>query len=154
MAANLINIEGAAELERVLKRLPDKIGRQVLEGSLRSGARIIAKEARKRVPVRTRELQKSITVGAARGRGRRGKLGRVKPGEVVVGFKRPVSARAHLTEFGTRHSRAQPFLRPALISKGSAAIDAIGKALGKRIEKAAVKLAGPLAKSGLLRRRR
>lgn len=138
--ATTIKIEGARELERVLKRLPDKVTRKVIEGSLRKGARIIAKEAKNLVPVRTGELRASITVAAARGKGRRG---RVKPGTISVGFRRPVSARAHLTEFGTRDTRAQPFLRPALIKKGSAAIDKIGESLGPAIEKEAVKLAGP-----------
>ena len=49
---------------------------------------------------------------------------------------------------------ARPFLRPAFDGKAGAAVDAIGVVLGKKIEQAALKLAGSFAKSGLSKRRR
>ena len=124
---------GAKELERMLRQLPEKVARKVVVGGLRAGARVLVKGMKARVPVRTGKLKQSITVSSAakvtQGRGL-----------VSVGFKKPVSRRAHLTEFGTEHSRAEPFIRPALDQDGPRAITAVGEFLGKGIEREARKL--------------
>lgn len=138
-------IEGAAALDKVLGQLPAEIGEDVLQRAIRKGAALIVKEARKRVPVRSGELKKAIAVNKGKAR---------KAGRLFIGFRKPHSRRAHLTEFGTSTQPAQPFIRPALEKKGQAAIDAIGVALAKEIDKAAAKLAGPYAKSGLRKGRR
>ena len=143
------SIKGAAAMDSVLKLLPSKIGEGVLLGALRAGAKPIVKVARQKVPKRSGDLAKSITVRKA-SRRRVAKGG----GQVVIGFKKPHSRRAHLTEFGTSKTAAQPFVRPAIDEKGGEAIGIIGQQLGERIEEAAVRLAGPYAKSGLRKKRR
>jgi len=57
-------------------------------------------------------------------------------------------------EFGTSIMSARPFFRPAFERTKIAALQEIGNKLGKGIEDRAAKLAGPLAKSGLIKKRR
>jgi HK97 gp10 family phage protein len=142
-------ILGAAALDKVLKQLPRKIEESVVLKALREGAKPIVKDAKKRVPVRSGKLKRAITV-------RKGSRKRTSKGggQLVIGFKPPVSRRAHLTEFGTSTQPAQPFMRPAIEAQGPSAIEAIGKRLAGDIEKAAEALAGPYAKSGLGKSRR
>lgn len=143
------SIKGAAALDRVLKQLPSKIGEGAVLGALRAGAKPIVAAAKQKVPKRTGALRKSI--GVRKGSRRRVAKG---GGQVVIGFRKPHSRRAHLTEFGTSTQPAQPFMRPAIDEKGGEAIGIIGQQLGERIEEAATRLAGPYAKSGLKSKRR
>ena len=126
---------GAKELERMLRQLPEITAKKVVVGGLRAGARVLVKGMKARVPVKTGKLKQSITVSSAakvtQGRGL-----------VSVGFKRPTSRRAHLTEFGTEHSRAEPFIRPTLDQDGAQAITKVGEFIGKGIEREARKLVG------------
>lgn len=151
MPAKGFKIEGARELDAVLKRLPDKISEKVLVAAVRAGATVVAKDMKRRVRVRFGKLRDSIVVRKAP----RKKYGRRK-GLVVIGFLKPTSRRAHLIEFGTRHSPAFPFIRPALAANGGEAIDTIGHKLARDVDRAAEKLAGRYATSGLRpgRRRR
>ena len=131
-----VKIRGAAEMERLLKLLPERVAERVTKNALRAGARVIRDEAKDRVPVDTGDLRDSVVVRSpTRGQRKRGAA------LVVVGFEKPVSRRAHLTEFGTQHQPAQPFLRPAVDEGGNKAIDAIGKNMGRGIDREAKKLA-------------
>ena len=94
-------------------------------------------EAKRLVPVRTGALKRSITTAVERRR--KGQAERV----VVIGFKKPHSRRAHLEEFGTRHSAAHPFMRPALDTKANEALSEMGDELAKGIADEAAKLARP-----------
>lgn len=143
------SIKGAAAMESVLKQLPSKIGEGEVLGALRAGAKPIVGAAKQKVPKRSGALRKSITV--RKGSRRRAAKG---GGQVVIGFKKPQSRRAHLTEFGTSKTAAQPFVRPAIEEKAGEAIGIIGQEMGEWIEEAAVRRAGPYAKSGLKSKRR
>lgn len=149
MATKTFRVNGAAELDRVLKLLPKQIGAKVLQGAVMAGAKPIQEEAQRLAPRATGKLAANII--RARPRRERGRARRV--GAVLIG----PSTRAFyglFLEFGTSTIPAQPFLRPAFDAKAGEALARIGAELGKRIERAAVRLAGPLAKSGLVRRRR
>ncbi len=130
-------ITGAKEMERLLKELGPNVASRVGDKALRAGAKPIVAEAKRLVPVKTGALRKAITVAVQRRR--------KGPGErvVLIGFKRPESRRAHLTEFGTVNAPAQPFLRPALDSKAGEALNEVGRVLGKGITDEALKLAKP-----------
>jgi HK97 gp10 family phage protein len=130
-----MKVLGAAEVEKLLRQLPERLAKNVTINSLRAGGRVIAAGMKSRVPVRTGALRNSITVSSAK----KATKGR---SNVVVGFKKPVSRRAHLTEFGTEHSRAEPFIRPTIDQDGEEAIKVIGEALGKGVEREAAALAG------------
>jgi len=128
------NIRGAKEMERVLKKLGPQTAARVGDKSLRAGAKVIVDEAKRLAPVLYGDLRKSIAVGPGKSS---------DPGErvVLIGFKRPESAIAHLVEFGTAHSPAQPFMRPAMDTRAGEALDAMGEIMAKGITAEAAKLA-------------
>lgn len=132
-----IRIDGLDALDRALAELPKAIAKRVAGNAVRAGARVIATEAKAQVPVLTGALRDSIVVRAAR-RGRA--QGVVK---AVVGFLRPASRIAHLVEFGTSHSAAEPFLRPALDGKGGEAVDKMKAILRAGVEREAQRLHRP-----------
>lgn len=129
------SIEGAAEMERLLRALGPAVASRVGDKALRAAARPIVAEAKRLVPVRTGRLKRSIAVASERRR--KGDNERV----VLIGVKPPASRIAHLVEFGTAHSAARPFLRPALDGKAGEALDEMGRVLAEGIETEAVKLA-------------
>lgn len=155
-------IHGAKELDAVLRKLPRQISEKVLTGALTSGARPFIKAARAAAPVRiggAKRISKRsrkgrlpgflrASIAARRARGATGASVTVNVGTLRRAFY------GMFSEFGTSHQSPRPWFRPAWESTRAAVLDAIGKSLGRRIEKAAVRLAGPLAKSGLVRRRR
>lgn len=128
-----IQIKGLRELDAALRKLNERTAARVTGNALAAGGRVIRDEARLAVPIDTGELHDAIVVRRARGRA----------GQVFVGFLKPTSRRAHLTEFGTSKASPRPFMRPALAAGARAAINAIGRMLGRGIEREAAKLAGP-----------
>jgi HK97 gp10 family phage protein len=129
-------LTGVAELDRALKELGPRVATNVSGRALRAMAKPIVQRARELVPVgETGRLKESITT----------KLHRVRPGQrtIDIGFKRPTSRRAHLTEYGTAHSPARPFLRPALDEKGPDALAEMGRVLGEGIEREAIRRGPP-----------
>ena len=110
------DINGVDELEAMLKELGSpKLEKKVITKALRSGAKIVLKEAKSNVPVKSGVLKKSIGIVAQRSR---------QPGVKVI----KVGARAtprwrgyhgHLVELGvpSRGIPPRPFLRDAARSK-------------------------------------
>lgn len=132
--ATSIKITGAREMEKLLMELGPNVARRIGQAANKAAANVIADEARRLVPVRTGELQASITVQAEKGNDER-------EIETVIGVFKPTSGRAHLVEFGTRHSAARPFMRPALDAKAGEALSKMADMLAKGIEREALKLA-------------
>jgi HK97 gp10 family phage protein len=128
------SIRGAREMERVLFELGPIVSRKLARPAVVAGARIMAEDAKSRVRVRTGELRASITAQAAPRQGEE----RIT---AHLGFFKPTSRRGHLTEFGTRHSRAFPFMQPAMEAKAEAALEEMGRILARGIEREANKLA-------------
>jgi len=126
-------LAGAKELSKLLDQLDEEVAGKLVRAAGRAGAEVIADEARRLVPVRDGELQASIAVSQDRNIGREV--------ETIIGFRQPTASRAHLTEFGTVHSQARPFLRPAMDSKAQASIEAAAKSLSKGIAREARRLA-------------
>ncbi|WDI31595.1 HK97 gp10 family phage protein [Hyphococcus flavus] len=144
MARKTFRLEGVDELEKVFKRLPEKLRTKVILNAVRAGGRVIRNEAKARAPRDTGELARSITVATVK------KKRRNENSLVRVGFKKPTSRRAHLAEYGTSTQAAQPFMRPALDTKGEAAIQAITEKVAEGMAKEAAKLA---SETGASRRR-
>lgn len=130
-----LQMRGFAELERLLNRLPEDVAKRVTVNALKAGGRVLVKGMKQRARKRTGQLADSPVVSSA------AKATRNRA-NAVVGFKKPVSRRVHLTEFGTEHSRAFPFIRPTLDEDGVKAIKVIGTNLGAGVERSARKLAG------------
>jgi HK97 gp10 family phage protein len=125
---------GHRELESLLRKLPEKVAKRVTVNGLKAGGRVLVKGMKARAPRRTGQLADSPTVSSA---------AKVTQGrsQASVAFKKPVSRRVHLTEFGTEHSRAEPFIRPTLEQDGREAIKVIGENMGKGVEREARKMA-------------
>ena len=109
-------LDGVKEFERLLKELGPAPARRLGGNATMAGARVIAADARRKAPVKTGALRKSIGV--------RGDRGMLPPG----GSKRQafVTARARhsgIVEFGAVHMAAQPYLRPAADESSGAALD-------------------------------
>lgn len=160
-----IRITGAREMEAVLRQLPATIAKQVLTKALREAAEPVLEEARALAPV-GQEAKGRVRLRTTK----RGKVSIANYGKLKLSLRvanvpanrTPHSATVVVTvgkafwglfvEFGTRFMSARPFLRPAFESKKIEALNRLGKSLGEQIEKAAQRLAGPLARSGLRRR--
>ena len=100
-----IRLFGVPEVQRALRQLPTAYSEQALKSALRAAAVPVRKEMARRAPVRTGNLRKSIGIEVLR----RGAL------SVAVGARRAPwkGYHIHLVEFGTRHSRARPFIAQA-----------------------------------------
>lgn len=133
--ATTMQVKGFAELERLLVRLPDAIAKKVTVNGLKAGGRVLVKGMKARAPRLTGKLADSPMVTSS-------KKSTKNKGQAVVGFKKPTSRRVHLTEFGTEHSKAEPFIRPTIEQDGQTAIGKIGEFIGKGVEREARRLAG------------
>lgn len=140
MAETRFQLKGAREMEKVLRAMPKAVAQAETERAMIFAAKPLRDEAKRLVRKgATGDLERSITLSRTkRAQGRRRRLA----GVIFLGFKRPESRRAHLTEFGTRFARAFPFLRPALDSQAEVYLARLGKKLGENIEKTAAELAG------------
>lgn len=134
-------LHGWKEMAELLKKLGPQVAARVGDQALRAGAKVIVDEAKRIVPVgRTGHLRDSIFAQKKRSTGEEERV-------ILIGFDKDApggaSTRAHLTEFGTRHSAAKPFMRPALDSQAGNALDEMRKILARGIAREARKLAKP-----------
>ena len=151
-----VRINGLAELEATLKQLPAKLEKNVARASLRAGARVIADEARRRVPVRTGKLRDTLRVTSSL-------KGGVPRASVKVGDRKKGVFYAHMVERGTKLHRIRPkwrramkpgggdagpyygrvdisaqpapFIRPAADTQARAAVEAFAAYMRKRLNK-------------------
>lgn len=159
-------IKGGKELARILNLLPKEIGAKVLSSALMTGAGVIQREIQERAPVRKDANAKAFGTGrrSARSKGRLGGFLRKSITRRRLRGNTNKQARVAITlgnafygkflEFGTSTITKKPFIRPAFDDSGPLAVKKITGDLGKKIEKAAVKLAGKFKTSGLASRRR
>ena len=127
-----------------------EIGDKVLTNAVRAGANVIRKDAKARAPVGTGPTGK---YGHLKDNIRVSKI-KTRAGGVALALHTHKAFWGMFAEFGTRHSPARPFMRPAFDNNVNEALAVIGKRLGNNIEKSAEKLAGSFAKSGLKAKRR
>lgn len=149
--AQIRNIKGGKELQAMLNSLPVKIERNILRSALRQGANVLRDEARANVNDVSGDLSRSIKTKV---RAKRGEV----TATVVAGDDKAFYA--HMVEFGTdahvitagekgvldvpghatatvNHPGAQaaPYMRPAMDTKTSQAIQAVGEQIRKRLTK-------------------
>lgn len=108
------SVSGFRELDRQLARMQQNTSRGEIGKLLRKGANVIAREERQLIHVRSGRMRKSITVTTRPGFDVP-EIGRDPA--IYIGPRRGAGSRAHLLEFGTIHSAAHPFVRPALDAK-------------------------------------
>lgn len=139
-----MKIEGLRELGMALKEFDSRVQKRIARSATAAGARVIAKEARQRVPVDSGTVKKNI---------RTANLKPKQPGiqETAVGVR--VNGKTkdsayywRYIEMGTIHMAPKPFLRPAFEAKKLEAADKIKEQLGKRLEAEAKKVGQTVGK--------
>lgn len=150
-----IKTTGLREMQRTLERLPKELLKSSESAVLRAGAKPIEKAAKAKAPSRTGLLKKSIGNRVKKGKdgittarigprtGFKGKsLGKRKnkQGVMTERFADP-NKYSHLVEFGTSHSPAKPFIRPAIDSASGEVVEAMAQGLDKHLTRTAARLA-------------
>lgn len=122
-------VQGLAEVGEMLRGLPEKVREKIIRGAMRKAGNDLRDSVIEKTPVLSGDLKKSI--------------------KLVVGFSRRSETMVatvmdtqpafygRFVEMGTRHSKAQPFMRPAMESQADSAIETLRAALEAGIEKAA-----------------
>ena len=152
-------LHGMEGVRASLKRLPAELMKSAEKQVLRDGAKPVLSAAKGRVAVADGLLKKSLGVTVKKRRagvmtsrigprsGFKGKSlgmklskkGKTK-GTVTERFANPVNY-AHLVEYGTSHSAAKPFIRPAIEASKGEVVDAMAQGLEKHLTKVCAKLA-------------
>jgi HK97 gp10 family phage protein len=158
-----INLLGADQLNKTLKLLPGELAKNVYMQSLRKGAVLVRDAAKERAPYGSDFEKRSYTkkkkgVATTHFVKLRDEIRITVTTKTDISFAVAVHVGAAywgmFSEFGTSHQAAKPWLRPAFDGSAEDALNMIGQSLGKGVERAADKLCGSLAKSGLLKRMR
>ena len=116
------------KLIETLQKFPKNIQKNVMVGAVRAGANIIRDEARRKVPIKTGTLKKSI-VSIQR---------KAQNGQITFSVTPSRGGNndgwyAHFVEFGTSHSSAKPFLRPAFDQSNNESLEASKRYIAERI---------------------
>lgn len=152
-----MKLRGLKELDKQLKQLSAEVRPKVMKSAVRAAFKPVVAAAKAKVPVDTGELQAGIALATAYDK----KKGTVAAGIVIASnttalkqarvaaaafgeaqYRGSPGRRWHLTELGTKHSKAQPFLRPALDENAAAVLEAFKVQLGKRLKRALKKKGG------------
>ena len=157
MATTKMQIVGAENISALLTSLEAVPARRVARNALNAGARIIRKQAKANLSangaIDTGLLQSTLSISKKGSNAAKtvvtlrasGKLYMVQRKDKKTGhIRKPARARpakyAHFIEYGTEHSKAEPFLRPAVDSKNQEAIAAIIDSAAKGIVREANKI--------------
>lgn len=139
-----IELSGFKELDALLRQLPERIEKKVLQKSIDAGAREVRKQARRAAPVgdpldqspsskKYGPLRKNIRVIRLKRVSRGQKMARVDTGKAFWGY---------IIEMGSRYIPANPWFSQAFNAAAPAAVNAIRDSMLANIEKEALKLAG------------
>lgn len=149
--ADLRHVKGLDQLQKFLDALPAKMEANIMRGGLRAGAMVMRAEAQTKAPNRTGVLSKGIKVSTRSSKGvvkaivkTTGKHGYLAPWlEYGTAAHRIAPKRAKALFLGgifvssIEHpgSKPKPFMRPAMDSKASASLVAVGEYVKKRLTK-------------------
>lgn len=141
-----IKLEGAEAILRKLETLEPRVAKKHLKKALRVGAKIILAATKRKAPVLSGNLKRSLSV-----RNSKRRRGRHEGGVTVLTDTKKVpelitfgkdGKRAFypaVIEYGSRHRRARPFMRPAFDAEKRNALDASMKSLRDSVEMEAAK---------------
>lgn len=138
---------GLRELKRNYSKLIDRAAKSILDKGLTAATRPIITNARRRLTTSEESgaLRKSLGFRKYTDRRSKARAYVIGPraGHALTynGEKRDPIRYAHLVEFGTRHSQAKPYLRPAFDAEGGRkAIDRFRDKVAPLIEQEARKI--------------
>jgi len=121
-----IELRGADELLKGLQELEPAIAKKILRTAMRQAATPILEEAKRRVPILTGQLRKSLKIRAIK-RNNKGRIGVVISTE--KGFFKGETFYGAFLEFGTKKMPAKPFIRPAFEANKARAVRIVELAL-------------------------
>lgn len=146
-----VKFEGGKELEKALMDLGKKsTAKNVARRALTSAGEPMRAMAAQKAPVDEGDLRSSVKIGRAVG-----SFQRMDSGDRVVtfiGIDESIDKRLHIyaavQEFGDSKTPAQPYMRPAMISKAQEFFSILGKELWREIESASARAAKKALKFG------
>ena len=119
-----VRVEGFPRVQTRLRRLG--ANRKMVNVGLDAAAIVIARRARRLVPVDTGRLKRSIRIDPARGR---------KPAWVRAGYERRQPNYARFVHDGTRHVRGRPFLTNAQLQTRRQQLSAFTRAARRELRR-------------------
>jgi HK97 gp10 family phage protein len=157
-------VTGGAQLDALLRTLPEKMQKNVTRTGLRAGAAVFLSEVKQNIPVDSGALRSTARISSRNTP--QGPQVSVKVGGKVKGVD---AWYAHLVEFGTRPhvikpkqqggalqfggittrsvqhpgTRARPFMRPAVDAKFPEAVEAIKNKIRDRLAKQGLNVPDP-----------
>lgn len=137
-----VEIAGLKETQDALRKLlPDRTARAVMTRVLRKHAKPMADRMRQLVPERTGKLKASIAVSKQLSSRQKRMHRPIDSSDVEMFVGAGPRKNAHLVEFGTSHSAAQPFARPAFDQGSSTMITKVCEDMRTEIEKTVARAA-------------
>ena len=118
------------KLIETLQKFPKNIQKNVMVGAVRAGANVIRDEARRKVPIKTGTLKKSIVSIQ-----RKAQNGLITFSVTPSKGGKNSGWYAHFVEFGTSKMSAKPFMRPAFEQSNNESLEASKKYIAERIPK-------------------
>lgn len=139
-----VQVDGLRELGERMKSLKSDMANRIARAATAAGSVVIRNAAQQSVPVDTGNLKKNIIVkrlpkGEARFTSEHivtVRKGRLTDKQKTAGLKSAYYGT--FVEFGTAHTPARPFLRPAYDQNKERAVEAIKDRIDKRLRKAGV----------------
>lgn len=122
----VISLQGGAELMDALEALGPAMEKKVLRSAMREAAKPMLAEAKRRAPVLTGQLRKSLKIKAMKRRSN-GQVGVLIATE--KGFFKGETFYGAFQEFGTKKLPARPFIRPAFESNKARAVRIVTEAI-------------------------
>lgn len=152
-----VKVEGLAAIDRKLRLLPERIGRNAMRRALRKGANVIRDAARGNAakiddPETRENIAKNIAVqsgGSRREKAAGGPMMRVgvMGGASSNRFSKDATGNPggdtrhwRQLEFGNSRMPAQPIVRPAMVNSAEKAFSATADAMEKEVDKELAKL--------------
>lgn len=129
-----IQIRGGEELAAALESCGKVMERKILRTAMRQAAAPILAEAKRRAPVLTGQLRKSLRIRSLK-RKVNGQVGVVI--STAKGFFKGDEFYGAFHEFGTKKMPARPFIRPAFEANKAQAITIVGEAVKLGLDDAA-----------------
>lgn len=130
------HVLGDEELEKFLRRLPDRVFKSALRKSARKGTKVIQQDLMDAAPKgATGRLSRSIIVRTSKRGRRRGQI------SFDVGTNKDEAYKGRFAEYGTVHQPARPWMEPAAKQALRKAQKETARDLGRTIPKDAERLA-------------
>lgn len=137
-----IKFHGLKELDQAINKLPKELQRKAYRSVLSSGARVIAKNAKRHINIDSGNLMESIGIRVNAKRDTPvAVIGSMRSAKVTVNGKVKSAVNySKNVEYGTAHTSAQPFMRPAVDGSEREMLAKMSKGLNRFMDRAVKKL--------------